>query len=120
MKKTLKRLFCLTLSLLMMLSVSLPCLAVTVESTDDVLIYIKGYGPKIYTDNIPTEENVIFPVTADLGSIVSNSLKPILTELAQGVVSKDYSKYCDEIYNAVAPIFQTAQASAVMLLQTTS
>lgn len=106
MKKTLKRLFCLTLSLVMMLSVSLPSFAATVESTDDVLIYIKGYGPKIYTDNIPTEENVIFPVTADLGSIVSNSLKPILTELAQGVITKDYSKYCDEIYNAVAPIFE--------------
>ncbi len=108
MKKKMKQLTCLVLSLIMALSVSLPAMAATVESTDDVIIYIKGYGCAIYENNIPSEENVKFPVTADLGAIVSNSLKPILTGFASGVVTKDYSKYCDEIYNAVAPIFESS------------
>ena len=108
MEKRIKQLICLAISLVMALSVSLPAMAATVESTDDVIIYIKGYGCAIYENNIPSEENVKFPVTADLGAIVSNSLKPILTGFASGVVTKDYSKYCDEIYNAVAPIFESS------------
>ena len=106
MKRKMKKLLCLALSIIMALSVSLPAMAATVESTDDVLIYIKGYGCTIYENNIASEENAVFPKSVDIGSIVSNSLKPILSELAQGIITKDYSKYCDEIYNAVAPIFE--------------
>ena len=106
MKTKMKKLLCLVLSIMMALSVSLPAMAATVEETDDIIIYIKGYGCKIYKDNIMAEENVIFPKPVDISSVLSKSLKPILSELAQGVITKDYSKYCDEIYNAVAPIFE--------------
>ena len=106
MKKKTKQLLCLVLSIILALSVSLPATAARVESTDDVLIYIKGYGCTIYKDNIPTEENVIFPKPIDIGGILSKSLTPILSELAQGLITDNYDEYCDEIYNAVEPLFK--------------
>jgi hypothetical protein len=54
MEKRIKQLICLAISLVMALSVSLPAMAATVESTDDVIIYIKGYGCAIYENNIPS------------------------------------------------------------------
>lgn len=106
MKLKSKKLLSLVLASVMAFSLALPAMAARVESTDDVLIYIKGYGCTIYKDNIPTEENVIFPKPIDIGGILSKSLTPILSELAQGLITDNYDEYCDEIYNAVEPLFK--------------
>lgn len=106
MKRSAKKFLTLLLSAIMAFSGILPAFAATVESTDDVIVYIKGYGCTIYKDNIPTEENIIFPKPIDIGEILSNSLSPILSELAQGLITNDYDEYCDEIYNAVEPLFK--------------
>lgn len=106
MKSKGKKFLSLVLVLVMAFSVALPAMAARVEITDDVVIYIKGYGCTIYKDNIPTEENIIFPKPIDVGAIISNSLSPILSELAQGIITNDYDEYCDEIYKAVEPLFK--------------
>lgn len=106
MKNKMKKLLSLILALLMICAVSAPAMAARVESTDDVIIYIKGYGCPIYKDNIPAEENIIFPKPIDIQGILSTSLQPILSELAQGIITNDYDEYCDEIYKAVEPLFK--------------
>ncbi len=106
MKKQIKRFSALLLTLIMTFSLVIPAFAARVESTDDVLIYIKGYGCTIYKDNIPAEENIIFPKPIDISGILSRSLTPILSELAQGLITDNYDDYCDEIYAAVEPIFK--------------
>ena len=101
-----KRILSLILTVILAFTSILPAFAARVESTDDVIIYIKGYGCTIYKDNIPAEENIIFPKPIDIGGILSNSLSPILSELAQGIITDNYDDYCDEIYNAVEPLFK--------------
>lgn len=70
-----------------------------------ITVYVEGYGHTLYKNNIKTEENRIYNIDVNVGERVSEVLKPCLEQLAAGFVTDDYDKYCDELYNAMAPLY---------------
>lgn len=94
------------LSLCLLINLLIP--AFSVSASDEIpTIYVEGFGGALYQDkNHPTSENQIYPTGADIGAIVSEALKPCLTELAAGTLTGNYDKYVDELYNALAPIYK--------------
>ncbi|MBQ8028987.1 MAG: alpha/beta fold hydrolase [Clostridia bacterium] len=103
--KNFKRILSLLLTAILLLSVMAP--AASAAEKDIPIIYLEGYGGNLYKDDKnPTDENQIYPTGADVGGIISEALMPCLEELAIGYITKDYSKYSDELYNALAPVYE--------------
>ena len=99
-----KKLLSVVLTVIMLFAVAAP--ALTASATDNcITVYVEGYGHKLYKNNIATEENRIYDIDADVGAIVSEVLKPCLEKLALGFLTQDYDAYCDELYNAMAPLY---------------
>ena len=99
-----KKILSLILTLTMLLALGAPAFTAS-AAANYITIYVEGYGHALYKNNIPTEENRIYPIDTDIGAKVSEVLKPCLEKLALGFVSDNYDDYCDELYNAMAPIY---------------
>ncbi len=97
----------LSLILCLMMTVAVMAPAVSAANHPYPIVYLEGYGDHLYTsDNARTEETKIYPTGADVGAIVKEALMPCLKELANSLVTDNYDKYCDALYNSVAPIYE--------------
>lgn len=104
MNRKLKKALSLLLCFVMAASVALPAMAA--EESYPV-VYLEGYGDALYkSDSKRSGDTKIYPTNADVGAIVKEALEPCLKELANGLITDNYDKYCDELYNAVAPIYK--------------
>lgn len=104
MKKVIKKIISLTLCLVLLAAVAAPA-GSAAENKGYITIYVEGFSRRLYKNNIDADENEIWPPKVDIEAIVKNDLGPILKELASGIVTGNYDQYCDNIYNALAPIF---------------
>ncbi len=101
-----KKLISVVLCLLMLMSVAAPMALATDVTTDTPVVFIRGASRHLYaSDDSDDEATMIFPLDVDLGQVVSDALRPCLEELAAGLLTGNYDKYCDELYNAVAPLY---------------
>ncbi len=101
----LKKLLSLTLSILMLFSVCAPLVSAT-ENEIYPIIYISGYGTDLYKEKGNYSSEQIYPTGADIGAIVKEAIEPCLKELASGIVTSNFDKYCDELYNSIAPVYE--------------
>lgn len=99
-----KKLLSLLLTVTMLFAVAAPAFTASAAG-NYITVYVEGYGHRLYKNNIKSEENRIFDIDADIGAIVSEVLKPCLEKLAIGMLTQDYDAYCDELYNAMAPLY---------------
>lgn len=107
MNKKIVKLISLILSTLLVFAVMAPLsLAAEEKEKNYPVIYISGYGGYLFAEKGNPNSKVIYPLEVDLEATVKEAVKPILTELANGYATGNWDKYCDEIYNAVAPIFE--------------
>ena len=99
-----KKVLSLMLAVLLMFTVTVP--AFTASAAENCLtVYVEGYGHRLYKNNINSEENRIYELNADVGGIVKEVIKPCLEKLAYGMVSDNFDAYCDELYSAMAPLY---------------
>ncbi|MBQ1243151.1 MAG: hypothetical protein IIX98_02115 [Clostridia bacterium] len=98
-----KKLLSLILALLMIFA----CTSVAFAAEEKYpVIYIPGYGSDLYAEKGNKNSELIYPTGADVGAIVKEAIAPCLKELALAIATGDYDKYCDELYNAVHPIYE--------------
>ncbi|MBR5827262.1 MAG: hypothetical protein IKY78_09295 [Clostridia bacterium] len=99
-----KKLLSLILTVVMLFAVAAP--AFTASAADNcITIYVGGYGRTLYKNNRINPNEEIYDIDADIGAIVSEVLRPCLEKLALGFITQDYDAYCDELYNAMAPLY---------------
>ncbi len=107
MNKKIKKLISLFLTLLLVFTAMTPLAAAEEAQAEKIpVIYISGYGTNLYKEKGDTKSEAIYPLEVDLAAAVKEAISPLLTELANGYATGNWDKYCDEIYNAVAPIFE--------------
>lgn len=100
-----KKLISITLALIMIFAMAAPGMNV-LAADKCITIYVEGFGHGLYKNNVEAEENRIYDVDADVGAIVSEVLRPCLEKLAFGLLTDNFDAYCDELYNAMAPIYE--------------
>ena len=99
-----KKLLSVILTVVMLFAVAAP--AFTASAAENcITIYVGGYGRTLYRNNRINPNEEIYDIDADIGAIVSEVLKPCLEKLALGFITQDYDAYCDELYNAMAPLY---------------
>lgn len=103
-----KKLVSVILCALMLMSVAAPIMAFATDvTTKTPVVFIRGASRDIYaSDDSDDESTKIYPIDVDFGQLMSDCLKPVLEQLAAGIVTGDYDAYCDELYNAAAPLFE--------------
>lgn len=106
MKKIVKKITSLLLILILAFSLAVPSAVSASENKNYPVIYISGYGRDLFKEAGNPNSEQIYPVSVDLEATLKNAITPFLTELANGYATGNWDKYCDEIYNAVAPIFE--------------
>ncbi len=101
-----KKVISILLSILMIFAMTSVAFAAETEEIYPT-IYIQGYGFPLMRDASLgwKKENFIYPTGVDAGERIKEALEPCLIELAAGLVTDDYDAYCDELYNAIAPIY---------------
>lgn len=105
MNKKFKKAISLILCLLLTMSIAVP--AAVAANHPYPVVYLEGYGDTLYaSDNSRANGTEIYPTGADVGAIIKEALLPCLKELAGGLITDNYDRYCDELYNAVAPIYK--------------
>ena len=98
MKKVLSVILCLIL----LLSCFAPTLA-TAEPEEYPTIYVIGaHKNDIYN----AQGETVYPLNADIGGIIKETLGPCLEELAKGMITNDYSSYAEEFNASWSPIFK--------------
>lgn len=101
-----KKLISVLLVVLMLLSLAAPTVSAVGTVSQHPVVYVAGYGGALYkTDGVASDETEIYPTGVDVGQVISDALKPCLQELAGGLITGNYDRYCDELYNAFAPIY---------------
>ncbi|MBR2417360.1 MAG: hypothetical protein IKB12_01885 [Clostridia bacterium] len=103
-KKT-KKILALVLAVIMACGV-LPMAASAADKALDPVIYILGYGGNIFVDRNNPNSEKIYPFNVDIAAVVKEAAAPCLTALATATLTGDYSKYCEEIYSRMAPIYE--------------
>jgi pimeloyl-ACP methyl ester carboxylesterase len=86
----------------MVFSLAMPVFAADEEYP---VIYLKGFGGALYSDDKESAETEIYPLEFDIKGILSENLGDILSELPGGFITGNWDVYSDKIYDAVAPIF---------------
>ncbi len=100
----LRKALSLALCLIMIFGMTVPMASAAEEKYP--VIYIAGYGANIFAEKGNSRSEVYYPTGADVGAIVKEAITPCLTELAIGLVTGNYDKYCDELYNSIHPIYE--------------
>lgn len=107
MNKKIKKLTSLFLTLLLIFTALIPLAAAEEAKAEKIpVIYISGYGSHLYKEKGNLKSEQIYPLNVDVTATVEKAIKPFITELAKGFMTGNWDKYCDEIYNAVAPLFE--------------
>lgn len=101
LKKFLSTVLCLILVCGMVMPI-----ASAAETEIYPVVYVTGYGPNIFAEKGNINSEVYYPTGADVGAIVKEAMAPCLKELAAGIVTGNYDKYCDELYNSIHPIYE--------------
>ena len=70
------------------------------------VVYVTGYGPAIYAEKGNKNSEAYWPTSEDTGAIIKEAIGPCLKELAIALVTDNYDKYCNELYNAIHPIYE--------------
>ena len=104
MKKNFRKALSMVLSLLMLISVMAP--AVSAANHPYPVVYVEGYGDALYTEDGNTASEQIYPTNTDVGATVKEALMPCLKEFANSLVTDNYDKYADALYDAAAPIWK--------------
>lgn len=97
MKKFLAIVLCLTL----VLACIVPSFATEPEEYPTIYV-IGAHKNDIY--NAQGEQ--VYPLNADLGAIIKETLGPCLKELAKGMITDDYTSYAEEFNASWSPIFK--------------
>ena len=105
MFKKAKKILALVLAVIMACGV-LPMAASAAEKELDPVIYILGYGGNIFVDKNNPNSEKIYPFNVDTAAVIKEAAAPCLTALAAATLTGDYSKYCEEIYKRMAPIYE--------------
>ncbi len=101
-----KKLIAALLAAIMLMSVAVPMASATDVTTNTPVIFIRGASRNLYeSDDLISDETQIFPLDIDLGQVIKDALMPCLEQLAVGMLTEDFDKYCDELYNVVAPLY---------------
>lgn len=102
-----KKLLALFLAIIMTFSLAVPAFAVGNQVTDCPTIYIRGAGRNLYeSDDVESDETIIYPFDVDIDTILDEHLEGLLKVLAEGLLTGNYTNYCDYLYGIVAPIFE--------------
>lgn len=104
-----KKFISVILTAIILLSIASPaaCAVSSGGITQTPVIFIRGASRNLYeSDEVISDETRIFPLDVDLGAHISNVLKPCLEALAMGFVTDNFDSYCDELYNACAPLYE--------------
>lgn len=105
MNRKFKKTLSLFLCLIMTLAIMAP--AASAATHPYPIVYLEGYGGTLYeSDSSRASGTEIYPTGADVGAIIKEALEPCLKELANGIITDNYDKYNDALYNAVAPIYE--------------
>ena len=101
-----KKVISVLISIILVLGIMAPVATAVEAEKNYPVIYISGYGGYLYANIGTAGTKQIYPVEVDLEATLKEAIKPFLTELANGYATGNWDKYCDEIYNVVAPIFE--------------
>ncbi len=105
MFKKAKKILSLVLAVIIVCG-ALPMTASAAQKDLDPVIYILGYGGNIFVDRNNPNSEKIYPLDVDVAAVVKEAAAPCLTALATATLTGDYSKYCEEIYKRMAPIYE--------------
>lgn len=97
MKKILSVIICMTI----ILSCFAPSFASEPEEYPTVYV-IGAHKNDIYN----AQGETVYPLNADLGAIIKETLGPCLKELAKGMITNDYTSYAEEFNASWSPIFK--------------
>ncbi len=103
--KKMKKAIALLLSTLMLFTLFAPCTAIAQTNELYPTVYVTGFGTPICKEAGNVNSGIIYPTGADVGAIVEEAIGPCLEQLAKGIFTGDFDPYCDELYNAIAPIY---------------
>lgn len=101
-----KKIISVVLAVVMLFAMTAPSMTSLAAGEKYITIYVEGYSHSLYKNNVASAENKIYDIEVDIGAILSEVLMPCLEKLALGLLTDDYDDYCDELYNAVAPIYE--------------
>lgn len=93
------------LSLILCLAILLSCISTSfaTEPEEYPTIYVIGaHKNEIYN----AQGEKVFPLKADIGAIIKETLGPCLKELAKGMITDDYTSYAEEFNASWSPIFK--------------
>lgn len=97
-----KKVLSVVLSLIILLSCFAPTLATETYEEYPTIYVIGAHKNDIY--NAQGEQ--VYPLNADFGGIIKETLGPCLKELAKGMITDDYSSYAEEFNDSWSPIFK--------------
>lgn len=103
-----KKVISLILTVIMLMAIGAPAVsAADLPTTDTPIVFLRGASRNLYiSDDSDDDSTQIFPLDIDVGQVVTDALKPCLEQLAAGLVTGNYDAYCDELYNAFAPLYE--------------
>ena len=102
----LRKIISLTLCLLLVCGMAMPMASAAEKNKSYPVVYVTGYGPNIFAEKGNTNSEIYWPTSEDVGAIVKEAIAPCLIELASGIATGNFDKYCDELYNAIHPIYE--------------
>lgn len=93
------------LSVLLCVMLTVSCVAPTfaTEPEEYPTVYVIGaHKNEIFN----AEGEKVYPLKADLGAIIKETLGPCLEDLAKGMITDDYTDYAEEFNASWSPIFE--------------
>lgn len=107
MKNKAVRFLALLLSLITLIcsfSVGSSSLAATYEN-DVPIVYVYGAGRTVYD---AAEENVVYPVKANLADAILKDVDVLLATFMTSVASGNWDAYCDELVKSISKVYSSA------------
>lgn len=99
-----KKIISVVLVMIMSLSLTLPAFAASGDSYLPI-VYVEGQGDYIYADkDDPNSEVLNRQVIPD--GMIDTIVEQLTEPLIKGALKRDYSEYCDALYNWFAPYYE--------------
>lgn len=95
-----KKILSFLLAAIMIVAVMSPA-AFAAEAEELPMVYVEGQGIGL----VRPDGTKVYPLEADFAALVKDELMPMWKEVVQGVVTGDYSAYCDKLCDIMIPIF---------------
>ncbi|MGN0468517.1 MAG: lipase family alpha/beta hydrolase [Acutalibacteraceae bacterium] len=102
--KNLKKLTCLLLSVIMIITGCGYVAAFAAEKQDIPIVFVQGQGQAIFD----ADGNKIYPDDIEFSDIIANKeiVDPILKNLALGMATNNWDPYCDSLYQVFEDIYK--------------